>query len=164
LYFNNGYIWFNSSYNKKVKTTLKFKVHSKKTNKPLPAYRNVEIYDIDKSKIDNRKSNNALIPNLFHNIDSGICCNILSKFVNYNKPILSVHDAYVVKCQDVNILLYEYNTELFKLIYTINNIELNNNISINVDLKVKLQNRIDCIESIKQSIVESKYTLKHEYE
>jgi hypothetical protein len=75
-----------------------------------------------------------------------------------------VHDAYVIEYEDVNLLLYEYNTQLFNLIYTINNIELNNNISINIDLKEELQHRIDSIEYNRKSIIESKYTLKYEHE
>ena len=140
--------------------------------------REVEI-DICQNIVNKRKSNQALLANIFHNVDSQCCLSVSELFVKvYNLPILTIHDAFLINQCDVDRLKTTYNRSLFdQRRYLINLI--NNGLQLlaegpplndkNLVLINKIKNILETLEKSyesyyleKDNILSSKYALKHE--
>jgi len=107
LLIDNKYTSFTSTYYKVNKSTLRFKDNKGKL-------REVEWYLVI-DEIDTRKSNIAFPANYFHSLDSLICLNIIMSFLNKDKFILTIHDAFLISKDDEDLLLKEYNYNLFSI-------------------------------------------------
>lgn len=166
LVMNNSLIQFSNTYYKRDKIDLKFRDNS---NKP----RSVEIYSLDKSKVDTRKSNNACCPNYFHSLDSYICLGTLGSFQNLDKFIVPVHDSFTINKCDEELLYKSYNELLYSCKDNFVNL-IDSSIDSSIDLNAKhsvkvnsyrnsLMGRNTSFAGYKQSILGSKATLKREF-
>jgi hypothetical protein len=162
LTINSKYINFTNNYNTEKSKDFSFQDIMNKEH-------NIN-YKISTNKIDKRKSNSSIRPNLFHNIDSNIMLSLCEVFMINNLFILPIHDAFIIKSKDEQILRYNYNLSVYnnryRLIDLINeNLKLIQNKNLitesNNILKILNIRKID-VEKIKESILQSKFTLKRE--
>lgn len=165
LYIDNQYTWFYNTYQTLNKTALYFNAWNHKKNKWNTKPHEITI-QIIADKIDLRKSNTSLIPNIFHSIDAGICCNIIEVFQNQGQYICTVHDAYLIEEHNAYLLYELYNEGLINnLTYIQDLIKHPKNQIITTreqDLIIELNKRLIEIKPLINNIKASRYTLKPE--
>ena len=105
IYVNNNFISYENTYYKTNTKSIKFRDNNNKI-------REVEVY-LKSSELDINKSCNASCPNLFHSIDSEICLNIIEEFLDRSKFIFTIHDAFIIRKSDKELLIKLYNQYLF---------------------------------------------------
>lgn len=152
----NDYIAFNNSYNNVEGFEIDFP--------DFKGRRHRLTLDIPIEGIDKKKSNQALLANIFHNIDSQCCLEVSEEFlIVHNKPILTIHDAFLINERDEDLLFRTYNISLYKQrTYLINLLEKGVK-SIKSD---KTSKNIKVLDSVMLSIKELKrrctiYELRH---
>ena len=161
LRFSNGFIEFNNTYMKEIKHRINLK--------DTKGYKNIKsTWTSYINSNDLRKSNNACCANLFHNLDSGVVLTILETFLNNNKFILTIHDAFIISEIDRYYLIKCFNKYMFDNNSTVLIDLFSNNLHLCKGTKLKEITNI--IETLKVRLVnidiskvyKSKYSLKEE--
>lgn len=164
LHINNNFISFTNTYYKVDYKSIKFRDNDNRI-------REVEV-ELISNDLDITKSCNASCPNLFHSIDSEICLSIIEEFLNNNKFIFTIHDAFIISECDKEILLSLYNKFLFNQHNKLSNlieshyklIKMNDNDDQFVRSYVKsLNERKESYVKRINLISNSKFTLKVNY-
>ena len=162
IYVNNNFISYENTYYKTNTKSIKFR---DKNNK----IREVEVY-LKSSELDRNKSCNASSPNLFHSIDSEICLSIIEEFLNKDKFIFTIHDAFIIRKSDKLLLINLYNQFLYnqhsKLINLIEShiVQIKptkKDLTFINDYLTSIKYRSIEYKSLSHKILSSNYTLKN---